>query len=170
MQTSFKTSALITLILCQLVIATLAQERPLAALPDFTFSLTRVREAPSNYSLVISDNDEHVISATFSLAQLDIFKSVMLEAETFALNNDAVNAKEPATTRFQDRQEQALIVDVEKLANQSRLFITLADPSGSQTAEAGRIIRSTRREIGFYFDLLSRLESLLPKAPVKSPK
>jgi hypothetical protein len=138
-------------------------------LPDFTFNLTRVPENPSRYSVVISDSDEHVISATFSLAQLEVFKTVLLEAESFALNGDGVGTKEPATTRFRDSKEQALFVDVEKLGNQSRLFVTLVDDSGIQTVEAGRVFRNTRREIGFFFDLLSSLESLLPKAPVKSP-
>jgi hypothetical protein len=111
-----------------------------------------------------------VISIVFSLAQLEVFKSVLLEAEAFALNNEGVGTKEPVTTRFQDAKEQSLIVDVEKSGNRSRLFITLADDSGSQTAEAGRVIRNTRREVGFFFEFLSRLEALFPKAPVKSAR
>lgn len=141
-----------------------------AELPDFTFNLTRVPENPAHYSLVISDSDEHVISGNFSLSQLETLKAVLLEAEKFALNEESVGASEPVTTRFQDKNEQGFAVDVEKYRNQSRLFLTLTADASSQTAEAGRVNRSTRREVGFFFDLASRLESMFPKSPPKPSK
>jgi hypothetical protein len=147
-----------------------AQQRTGAALgelPDFTFNLTRVPENPAHYSLVISDSDEHVISSTFSIVQLQALMAVLLEAEKFALNEEGVDANEPKTTRFQDKIEQGFIVDVEKSRNQSRLFLTLTTDENSQTAEAGRVTRSTRREVGFLFDLVSRLEAMFPKTPAK---
>jgi hypothetical protein len=139
-------------------------------LPDFTFNLTRVPEDLARYSLVISDSDEHVISSAFSISQLETLKAVLLEAEKFALNEERVGANEPLTTRFQDNREQGFTVDVEKFRNQSRLFLTLTTDGSSQTAEAGRVNRTTRREVGFFFDLVSRLESMFPKQPPKSNK
>jgi hypothetical protein len=141
-----------------------------AELPDFTFNLTRVSENPAHYSLVISDSDEHVISGNFSLFQLETLKAVLLEAEKFALNEESVGTNEPVTTRFLDKNEQGFSVDVEKYRNQSRLFLNLTADANSQTAEAGRVNRSTRREVGFFFDLASRLESMFPKQPPKSNK
>lgn len=139
-------------------------------LPDFTFNLTRVPEDLARYSLVISDSDEHVISSAFSISQLETLKAVLLEAEKFALSEEGVGTNEPLTTRFQDNREPGFTVDVEKSRNQSRLFLTLTNDGNSQTAEAGRVIRSTRREVGFFFDLVSRLESMFPKQPPKSNK
>jgi hypothetical protein len=139
-------------------------------LPDFTFNLTRMPEDAARYSLVISDSDEHVIASALSISQLETLKAVLLEAEKFALNEEGIGANEPMTTRFQDNKEQGFTVDVEKFRNQSRLFLTLTSDANSQTAEAGRINRSTRREIGFFFDLVSRLESMFPKLPAKSKK
>jgi hypothetical protein len=139
-------------------------------LPDFTFNLTRVLEAPSRYSLVISDSDEHVISSTFSMSQLETLNAVLLEAEKFALNEEGVGTNEPLTTRFQNKNEQGFTVDVEKFRNMSRLFLTLTTDGTNQTAEAGRVNRSTRREVGFFFDLVSRIESMFPKPPPKSHK
>jgi hypothetical protein len=94
----------------------------------------------------------------------------MTEAEKFALNGEAAGTKAPITTRFTDKQEIAFIVDVEKLGLQSRLFITLKTEIGRITLSAGKVIRSTRRQEGFFFDLLSRLESLLPKLPAQPAK
>ena len=132
---------------------------PDSALPGFTFTLARVPENPEQHSLVISDDEEHVISMTFSASQLQALKTVLLEAEKFALNDEAVGATEPFTTRFQDKKESGFAVDVEKFRNQSRLFLSLTSDGSSQTAEAGRINRSTKREAGFIFELLSQLEA-----------
>jgi len=136
-------------------------------LQGVSITLTRIPENPRLYSLVISDDDEHTISGSFSMEQLQILRAIMSEAEKLALSEDASGSKEPVTTRFADKQERAFVVDVEKLGVQSRLFLTLKTEMGQMTMNAGRVIRSTRREEGFYFDLLSRLESILPKLPVQ---
>lgn len=139
-------------------------------LQEVTFSLTRAPENPKQYSLVLSDSEEHTISGNFSLDQLQILRVIMTEAEKFALNGEAVGTKDPVTTRFTDKQESAFLVDVEKIGNQSKLFFTLKTEIGRITMQAGRVLRSTRREDGIFFDLLSRLESLLPKLPAQPSK
>jgi len=137
---------------------------------ESNFSLTRLPENSGQYSLVISDGDEQTISGNFSVDQLQILRAIMTEAEKFALNGEAVGTKAPVTTRFTDKQERAFVIDVEKLGFQSRLFVTLKTEIGRITLNAGRIIRSPRREEGFFFDLLSRLESVLPKLPAQPGK
>jgi hypothetical protein len=132
---------------------------------DASFSLTRLPDNARQYSLVISDGDEQTISGNFSVDQLQILKAIMTEAEKFALTAEAAGTNDPITTRFMDKLERAFVVDVEKVGQQSRLFFTLNTEIGRITLNAGRIMRSTRREDGFYFDLLSRLESVLPKLP-----
>ena len=139
-------------------------------LPQGTFSLTPATENPKRYNLSISDDNERSISGSFSADQLQILRAIMGEAEKFALSAEGINAKEPVITRFMDKQEPAFIVDVEKSSNRSMLFLTLKTEIGSLTWEAGRIIRSTRREDGFFFDLLTRLEAILPKLPGPSQK
>lgn len=91
----------------------------------------------------------------------------MVEAEKFALSGEAAGTKDPVTTRFMDKQEIAFIVDVEKLGPRSNLYLTIRTEIGRITLNAGRIIRTTRREEGFFFDLLTQLESQLPKLPSK---
>lgn len=132
-------------------------------LQELNFSLNRLPENPRQYSLVISDADERSISGSFSVDQLQILRAIMVEAEKFALTGEAVGTKEPITTRFMDKQEPAFVVDVQKSSNQSLLFLTLKTDIGRATWEAGRTMRGTRREEGLFFDLLSRLESVLPK-------
>jgi hypothetical protein len=132
-----------------------------------SFTLSPVPERPGNYSLVISDTDERNISAMFSVDQLRIMKEVMVEVEKFALTEEAVRATDPITTRFMDKRESAFIVDVQKDANQSRIYLTLSSQIGRLTFEAGRIVRNIRRREGIFFDLLSRLDATLPKPPNK---
>lgn len=142
--------------------------RPAQNSPDVTFVLNRLQENPKLYSLVISDTDEHVISGTFSIERLQILRAILVEAEKFALTSEAVGAKEPITTRFMDKQEAAFICDVQKTGMESEFFLTLSTESGRLTLNAGRIIRSTKREQGIFFELLSRLEAVLPKLPAPS--
>jgi hypothetical protein len=137
---------------------------------EISFSLIQVPENPKQYTLAISDTDERAVSGLFSVDQLQILRAIMIEAEKFAMTAEAVGAKQPITTRFKDKQEPAFVVDVQKDANQTRLFFTLKTEIGRLTWDAGRIIRSTRREEGFFFSLLSRLEQALPKQPGQSPK
>jgi hypothetical protein len=138
--------------------------------PEVSFSLTQLPEDPSRYSLVISDTEERSISGSFSLGQLQILRVIMVEGAKFALSEEAVNPKEPVTTRFKDKKERAFIVDVQKVGNQSLLFLTLTTELGRLTMDAGKVIRSTQRRDGFFFDLLSRLESMLPKVPAQPGK
>ncbi|MEK6288847.1 MAG: hypothetical protein AABO57_24275 [Acidobacteriota bacterium] len=141
-----------------------------AEMPDFSFTLTRTPEDPKRYSLVLSDDQEHVISGTFSIEQLQILRAMMVEAGKFAFTEEAVGTKQSVTTRFLDKQERAFVVDVEKLGNQSRLYLTISTEAGRMTAEGGRINRSVRRSYGFLFDLSARLESTLPKLPTQPNK
>lgn len=135
-----------------------------------TFTLAPLPENPKAYSLSISDDSERSISGSFSVDQLQILRAVMVEAEKFAMTAEGVGAKEPITTRFMDKQEPAFVVDVQKEGNQSLLFLTVKTEIGRLTWRAGRLIRSTRREEGFFFDLLTRLESILPKLPSQPPR
>ena len=161
-----------------IIVASAAQAGNDSGKPDWvrnepqqpTFSLTQLPENERQYSLVMSDGDEQTISGNFSIDQLQILRAIMTEAEKFALDGEVAGSKDPITTRFADKHERAFMIDVEKLGPQSKLFITLNTEIGRITLYAGRIIRSTRREEGFFFDLLSRLESVLPKPPAKPAK
>jgi len=145
-------------------------EQQSSVVKDVTYALARLPENPKQYSLILSDSEERSVSGVFSIDQLQVLKAIMIEAEKFALSNEAVGTKEPVVTRFADKQEQAFVVDVEKLGNQSRIFVTLSTEIGRMTADAGSINRSIKREDGFFFDLLSRLQAELPKLPAQSSK
>ena len=148
----------------------LNRPRPLNDPQQSTFSLTRLPEDPKLYNLVLAADDERTISGSFNVNQLAILKAIMTEAEKFALNGEAVGTKESIVTRFTDKHEGSFIVDVEKLELRSDLFLTLKTEIGRLTVEAGTVMRSTRREEGFFFDLLSRLDSILPPMPRQPSK
>ncbi|MEK6406209.1 MAG: hypothetical protein AABN34_04520 [Acidobacteriota bacterium] len=137
---------------------------------EVSFNLNRVPENPRQYSLVISDSEEHNISGSFYMEQLEILRAIMVEAQKFAMTSESAGVKEAITTRFMDKEEKSFIVDVQKNGTESRLFLTLKTELGRLTLEAGRTNRGTRREEGFFFDLLGRLESILPKHPAKPDK
>ena len=135
--------------------------------PEISVNLNRLPENSRMYSLVISDSDERVISGNFSIERLQILKAIMTEAEKFAYTSEGVGTKEPITTRFADQHEPAFICDVQKIGVESSFFLTFNIDDNSSTLNAGKYFRSTRREQGMFFDLLTRLEAILPKSPTK---
>ncbi len=143
------------------------QQNTASELQEVSVNLTRLPEDPSKYSLVLSDADERVISGSFSVNQLQILRAIMTEADKFAISSEGVGAKDPITTRFSDKQEKGFLVEVQKTNNVSMLFLTIKTETGEMRWTAGRVIRSTRRDEGFFFDLLTRLDAVLPKEPVK---
>ncbi len=163
--------ALLTVLSAGFALASMATrynpERSASAAQDVSFAITRLPEDPQHYSLVISDTDERVVSRSYSIDQLQVLRSIMLEAEKFSMSEESAGGKKHPTTRFMDNQEQAFIVDVQKAGTQSLFFLTLKTDTGLITWPAGRLIRTTRREEGLFFDLLSKLDSILPKPPVR---
>lgn len=151
---------LIALMIIRVHAVALAQDKPAK---DVTFILNRLPESPGQYSLALADQEERTISGVFSVSQLLLLRALMTEAEKFALSTEGVGQKEAVITRFADKQEQSFIIDVEKLGNQSKLFLTLNTELGRMTAEGGSLNRVTKREAGFFFDLLDRLDALDPK-------
>ena len=133
------------------------------------FNLARSTVAADQFDLMISDGDERVISGTFTKAQMEVFRQVLIEARKFALTEEDVGKGTAKTTRIASSSQPALIVDIAKLDDQSQLFITFKSQIGSITIQAGRVQRGIKREYGLYYQLLSRLESLLPQAPARKP-
>lgn len=128
------------------------------------FNLTRSPTAADQFDLIISDGDERMISGSFTRAQMEVFRQVMIEARKFAMTEEEVGKGSAKTTRIASNSQPSLIIDVTKLDDQSQLFITFTTEVGHITVKAGRVQRGIRREDGLFFKLLSRLESLLPQA------
>ena len=128
------------------------------------FTLARSTAAPDQFDLLISDGDEKVISGTFTRAQMEVFRQVLIEARKFALTEEEAGKGTAKTTRIASSSQPALIIDVSKTGDQSQLFITFTTEVGHITIRAGRVQRGIRREDGLFYQLLSRLESLLPKS------
>ena len=123
-----------------------------------SFNLVRSSESPEQYNVIVSNSEEVVVSAVFSIAQLKVFRDMFEEARAFALTNESVGRERPMTTRFSSRAEPALFVDIAKFGNQSQFFITLANESGRITIEAGSITRgSGKSDQGLFFDIKSRI-------------
>jgi hypothetical protein len=131
---------------------------------DASYSFSQSLENRSQYHLVITDADERTVSGVFTMQQVKILQAIMLEAEKFALTQEAAGTDKPNTIRFYDKQENSFLIDVQKLGNRSQLFLTLETELGRLTVNAGAINRSTKKEEGFYFTLLDRIEAEISKA------
>jgi hypothetical protein len=151
-----KAILLATLLLgCGLAMAAARQSGP-------TFQLVRDASDLNKFDLIITDGDEMAISGSFSKRQIEVFRNLLIEAKKFALSEEEVGAQEPKTTRFASQSEPALVVDISKLDDQSQIYLTLTTEAGHMTIEAGLVRRRAKREEGLFFNLLSRMQALVP--------
>ena len=147
-----------------------ADKGPIKSPMGETFSLSPSLESPTNFNLIISDGDERVISGEFSLEKVQLIREIMNEAKTFAFNEEAVGGSDPVTTRFSSDQVRGFVVDVSKFEKQSHFYVTLKTQGGLITVDAGAIRRNEKKGEGFFFDILSRVESLVPALANQSSK
>ncbi|MEK6287953.1 MAG: hypothetical protein AABO57_19710 [Acidobacteriota bacterium] len=120
-------------------------------------SAQRVTRGPSFYiaafegdnrlfSVLLSDGNGKTVSGSFTLQQIDVFEAVLEAAKAFALTDEKVGSGEPIITRLMEQHEWSLFVDVSKKGNQSRFYVSLITLHGKLTAEAGEIIRGSKKE------------------------
>jgi hypothetical protein len=141
-----------------------ADREPIKSPKGETFYLAPSLESPANFDVVVSDGDERVVSGAFSVVQLRSVKEIMNEAKKFAFSEEAVGKGEPVTTRFSSENARGFAIDVSKVDAQSHFYINLKSQAGFITVDGGIIKRSEKKEEGFFFDVLSRVESQIPAA------
>lgn len=115
-------------------------------------------EGSSLFSILLADGSGSTVSGSFNQHQIEIFEAVLQAAKDFAITGESVGTTAPITTRLMDQHEWSLFVDVSKIGNQSRLYISLVSVSGRMTAPAGEITRGSKKEQStLLFDILSRV-------------
>jgi hypothetical protein len=170
MQSKSMRNILIVVLFNLLVSAVTMGQSAKTASTEATFSLSQSSENHTQFNLIISESEEQSVSGLFSIQQLKIFQAIMAEAEKFSLTQEGAGTDKPNTLRFYDKQENAFIVDVQKLGNRSQFFITLETEIGRLTVNAGAINRSNKREEGFFFILLDKVEAELARVSRQASK
>jgi hypothetical protein len=126
-----------------------------------SFYIAPIEQHPNNFSILLSDSNNRTVADSFSLSQLEIFEAVMIEAEKFAkTNEDSGAATAPKITRFVDKKEPSLIIDVEKAGIESRFFVTLNCLGGHITVDAGAIKRDGKEHDTLFSTILSRIQAM----------
>jgi len=111
-----------------------------------SFYISPVEGSKGMFSVLLSDNGGKTLAGTFSLQQIEVFEAVLEAAKAFALTDEKVGSGKPITTRLMDQHEWSLFVDVSKIGNQSRFYVSLVTLTGRLTAEAGEITRGSKKE------------------------
>lgn len=111
-----------------------------------SFFIGPVDGNPAMFSVLLADGVGNTVAGTFTLGQVDVFEAVLEEARAFALSDEKVGSGNPITTRLMEQREWSLFVDVSKVGDKSRFFISLITPQGKLTAPAGEITRGSKKE------------------------
>lgn len=113
----------------------------------------------NDFSVLLTDANNASITNILNPHQLEIFEGLLQAAKEFAQTEEAVGAVRPVTTRLMDKDEPSVIVDVAKTGTRSRVYVTLVGIKGRLTADAGEIIRGSKKEPNAVFlKMLSQLQ------------
>jgi hypothetical protein len=124
-----------------------------------SFYIGPVEGSVSMFSVLLGDGGGNTVAGTFSLQQIDVFEAVLEAAKTFALTDEKVGSSAPITTRLMEQHEWSLFVDVSKIGDKSRFYISLVTSQGKLTAPAGEIIRGSKKEhSALLLDILSQVK------------
>lgn len=132
-----------------------------------SFYIAPVEAAKGTFSVLLG-NGNTTVAGSFTRQQVDVFEAVLLTAREFAQNDEAVGKSTPIITRLMDQHEWSLFVDVSKVGDRSRLYVTLITPVGKLTADAGEIIRGSKKEpTALLFKMISQVQDAKAAAPLQ---
>lgn len=125
-----------------------------------SFYIAPVEGSTSMFSVLLADGGANTVAGTFTLQQIDVFEAVLQAAQAFALTDEKVGSGKPIITRLMEQHEWSLFVDVSKIGNQSRFYVSLITPQGRLTAEAGEITRGSKKEpSALLLNILSQVQA-----------
>ena len=126
-----------------------------------SFYIAPVDESPSTFSVLLTNETGNSVAGTFTRQQIDVFEAVLDSAKVFALNDEKVGSATPITTRLMEQHEWSLFVDVSKIGDKSRFYISLITPQGRLTAAAGEITRGSKKEpSALLLDILAQIRTV----------
>jgi hypothetical protein len=118
------------------------------------------------FSVLLMDAEGNSVSGTFTRKQVEVFEAVLEASKAFALSSEKVGSEVPIITRLMEQHEWSLFVDVSKIGDESRLYVSLVTPGGKLTMEAGEINRSSTKPPAA---LLLKILSQVHEARVANP-
>ncbi|MFY9555233.1 MAG: hypothetical protein WAV20_25960 [Blastocatellia bacterium] len=134
-----------------------------------SFYVAPIEGSSPLFSVLLTDGSGRSVSGSYTSNQIDIFEAVLEAAKAFAFTDEKVGAGEPITTRFMEQHEWSLFVDVSKMGKQSLFYVSLISPTGRLTAEAGEIIRGSKKEpSALLLKMLSQVQEARVAAAAKS--
>jgi hypothetical protein len=127
-----------------------------------SFYIAPVEGSQSMFTVLMGDGAGKSVAGTFTLQQVVVFEAVLQAAEAFALTDEKVGSGKPITTRLMEQHEWSLFVDVSKIGNQSRFYVSLITPQGKLTADAGEITRGSKKETSapLLLNILSQVQAV----------
>jgi hypothetical protein len=106
------------------------------------FTIEAVSGPYIQYTILLSDAESHTLTGNFVRPQIDIFEALLQAAKDFALTDEEAGTKaQPKVTRFMDKNEKGIIIDVQKAGPISHFYLTMQSLFGKMTIDAGTIER-----------------------------
>lgn len=110
-----------------------------------SFYIAPIEGLNGAFTVLLTDAEGKSLSGTFTRQQVEVFQAVLEASREFALSNEKVGSGTPIITRLMEQHEWSLFVDVSKLGEESRFYVSLVTPTGKLTMEAGEIDRASKK-------------------------
>lgn len=115
-------------------------------------------ESVGQFTVTLTDGGGKIVTGSFTPAQVEVFEAVLSAAKAFALTDEKVGYGSPIITRLMDQHEWSLFVDVAKVGNTSKFYVSLITPNSKLTAEAGEITRGSKEQSALLLDILTQVQ------------
>ena len=124
------------------------------------FYIESLGEDHATFSILLSDDKNKSVAGTFRRDQVEIFEALMEEARKFGESDEAVGVPgSPKITRFVDKDEKSLVVDVEKVGMESHFYVTLQTLQGTLTMDAGVIKRGSKKNTPLFYAMITQVQA-----------
>jgi hypothetical protein len=115
-------------------------------------------QGTEQFSILLTDGSR-MVTGSFTAHQVDVMEAVLLAAKEFAMTDEKVGSNAPVTTRLMDERERAFFVDVAKIGNRSRFYVSLDTMNGKVITPAGEILRDSKKEpSGLLVTMLTQIQ------------
>ncbi len=132
-----------------------------------TFQITSIETVKGVHLALLADEHGRTMEEFFQTDKLPILEAIVSEAKSFGLTEESVGGTKPVTTRFSDKQVPNFVVDVSKVAKQTRFYVTMQNRTGKITADAGTIKRGDPDATALLYVILTKIQTAKSQSEIQ---
>jgi hypothetical protein len=132
-----------------------------------SFQIATIENVKGQCLALLADDQGRTLEEFIQLDKLPILEAIVSEAIKFGLTEESVGGTKPLTTRFSDKQAPNFVVDVSKVAKQTRFYVTINGLRGRLTIDAGTIKRGDPDATALLNEIHTKIQAVQAQNPIQ---